>query len=26
VPMIRPRVIVDGDKRRVLMPGDPGWY
>ena len=26
VPVIRPRVIVEGDKRRVLLPGDPGWY
>ena len=26
VPTIRPRVIMDGDKRRVLMPGDPGYY
>ena len=23
VPTIRPRVIMEGDKRRVLMPGDP---
>lgn len=26
VPTIRPRVIMEGDERRVLMPGDPGWY
>ena len=26
VPTIRPRVIMDGDTRRVLMPGDPGYY
>jgi 8-oxo-dGTP pyrophosphatase MutT (NUDIX family) len=26
VPVIRPRVIIEGDKRRVLLPGDPGWY
>jgi 8-oxo-dGTP pyrophosphatase MutT (NUDIX family) len=26
VPTIRPRVIMEGDKRRVLMPGDPGYY
>lgn len=26
VPTIRPRVIVEGDTRRVLMPGDPGWF
>ena len=26
VPVIRPRVIMEGDTRRVLMPGDPGWY
>ena len=26
VPTIRPRVIMEGDKRRILMPGDPGYY
>ena len=26
VPVIRPRVIMDGDKRRVLMPGDDGYF
>ena len=26
VPTIRPRVIMEGDKRRVLMPGDPGYF
>jgi len=26
VPTIRPRVIMEGDKRLILMPGDPGWY
>jgi 8-oxo-dGTP pyrophosphatase MutT (NUDIX family) len=26
VPTIRPRVVMDGDERRVLMPGDPGYY
>ena len=26
VPTIRPRVIMEGDTRRVLMPGDPGWF
>jgi 8-oxo-dGTP pyrophosphatase MutT (NUDIX family) len=26
VPMIRPRVIMEGGTRRVLMPGDPGYY
>jgi hypothetical protein len=26
VPTIRPRVITDGDQRRVLMPGDPGYF
>ena len=26
VPTIRPRVIIEGDKRRVLMPGDPGYF
>jgi 8-oxo-dGTP pyrophosphatase MutT (NUDIX family) len=26
VPVIRPRVIMEGDKRRVLMPGDPGYW
>jgi len=23
---ILPRVIIEGDKRRILMPGDPGYY
>jgi 8-oxo-dGTP pyrophosphatase MutT (NUDIX family) len=23
---IRPRVVMDGDVRRVLMPGDPGYF
>ncbi len=23
---ILPRVIIEGDKRRVLLPGDPGYY
>jgi hypothetical protein len=23
---ILPRVIMEGDKRRVLLPGDPGYY
>ena len=26
VPTIRPRVVMEGDKRRVLMPGDSGWF
>jgi len=26
VPTIRPRVIMEGDKRRILMPGEPGYY
>ena len=26
VPTIRPRVIMEGDKRRILMPGDPGYF
>jgi 8-oxo-dGTP pyrophosphatase MutT (NUDIX family) len=26
VPTIRPRVIMESDKRRVLMPGDPGYF
>jgi 8-oxo-dGTP pyrophosphatase MutT (NUDIX family) len=26
VPTIRPRVIMEGGKRRVLMPGEPGYY
>lgn len=26
VPTIRPRVIMDGDKRKILMPGDPGYF
>ena len=26
VPVIRPRVIMEGDTRTVLMPWDPGWY
>jgi 8-oxo-dGTP pyrophosphatase MutT (NUDIX family) len=26
VPTIRPRVVMEGDKRRILMPGDPGYF
>ena len=26
VPTIRPRVIGEGPDRKVLLPGDPGWY
>jgi hypothetical protein len=26
VPTIRPRVIMEDGKRRVLMPGDAGYY
>ena len=26
VPTIRPRVIMEGDTRRILMPGDPGYF
>ena len=26
VPAIRPRVIVQGDVQRVLLPGDPGYF
>jgi 8-oxo-dGTP pyrophosphatase MutT (NUDIX family) len=26
VETIRPRVVVDGDSRRVLIPGDPGYF
>jgi len=26
VPVIRPRVVMEGDRRRVLMPGDPGYF
>jgi 8-oxo-dGTP pyrophosphatase MutT (NUDIX family) len=26
VPTIRPRVIMEGDKRKILMPGDPGYF
>jgi 8-oxo-dGTP pyrophosphatase MutT (NUDIX family) len=26
VPTIRPRIVMDGDQRRVLMPGDPGYW
>jgi hypothetical protein len=26
VPTIRPRVIMEDGKRRVLMPGEPGYY
>ncbi|HEX2441404.1 MAG TPA: NUDIX domain-containing protein [Methylomirabilota bacterium] len=26
VTTIRPRVIMEGDQRRVLMPGDPGYF
>jgi len=26
VPTIRPRVLMEKGQRRVLMPGEPGWY
>jgi 8-oxo-dGTP pyrophosphatase MutT (NUDIX family) len=26
VPTIRPRVIMEGGKRKILMPGDPGYF
>lgn len=26
VPTIRPRIVTDGNSRRVLLPSDPGWY
>jgi len=26
VTTIRPRVIMDGDQRKILMPGDPGYF
>jgi 8-oxo-dGTP pyrophosphatase MutT (NUDIX family) len=26
VPTIRPRVVMNGDQRTVLMPGDPGYF
>jgi 8-oxo-dGTP pyrophosphatase MutT (NUDIX family) len=26
VPTIRPRVVMEGGTRRILMPGDPGYY
>jgi 8-oxo-dGTP pyrophosphatase MutT (NUDIX family) len=26
VPTIRPRIVMDGTERRVLMPGDPGYF
>ena len=26
VTTIRPRVIMEGDQRRILMPGDPGYF
>ncbi len=26
VPTIRPRVIMEGDTRKILMPGDPGYF
>jgi 8-oxo-dGTP pyrophosphatase MutT (NUDIX family) len=26
VPTIRPRIVVDGGERRVLIPGDPGYF
>jgi 8-oxo-dGTP pyrophosphatase MutT (NUDIX family) len=26
VPTIRPRVIMEGSERKVLMPGDPGYF
>ncbi len=26
VTTIRPRIVMEGDARRVLMPGDPGYF
>ena len=26
VTTIRPRIVMDGDQRRILMPGDPGYF
>jgi len=26
VPTIRPRVVMEGGKRRILMPGEPGYF
>ena len=26
IPTIRPRVLMENGRRRVLMPDDPGWY
>jgi hypothetical protein len=26
VPTIRPRIVGEGAERKVLMPGDPGYY
>jgi 8-oxo-dGTP pyrophosphatase MutT (NUDIX family) len=26
VPTIRPRVVMEGGRRRILMPGDPGYF
>jgi 8-oxo-dGTP pyrophosphatase MutT (NUDIX family) len=26
VTTIRPRIVMDGDQRKVLMPGDPGYF
>jgi 8-oxo-dGTP pyrophosphatase MutT (NUDIX family) len=26
IPTIRPRVLMENGQRRVLMPGEPGWY
>jgi 8-oxo-dGTP pyrophosphatase MutT (NUDIX family) len=26
VPTIRPRIVMEGDQRKVLMPGDPGYF
>jgi 8-oxo-dGTP pyrophosphatase MutT (NUDIX family) len=26
VPMIQPRLIMENGERRVLLPGDPGWW
>jgi hypothetical protein len=23
---IRPRIVMEGDQRKVLMPGDPGYF
>ena len=26
VTTIRPRIVMDGDRRTILMPGDPGYF